>query len=154
MLFGMTNAPNERPAVTVEIGGAGYATDVWAGRHTLRADEPRSAGGMDTGPNPYDFLLASLGTCTAMTIRMYADRKGWPVQSVNVALDQERVHARDCEDCESETGHITRISRIIDIRGALNDEQRRKLMEIADKCPVHRTLIAEIRIETSPAAAE
>jgi len=146
------NDQQDRAQVTVEIGGDGYETDIWAGSHTMRADEPRSAGGMDTGPNPYDFLLASLGSCTAMTIRMYADRKGWPLRSVNVALDHKRVHARDCEDCESQSGQITRITRIIDVQGDLSDEQRDKLLEIADKCPVHRTLTSEIRIDTEAAA--
>ena len=134
-------------AVTVRIGATGYTTDVTAGKHTLRADEPASVGGADTGPTPYDFLLTSLGTCTAMTLRMYADRKQWPLEGVDVTLSHERIHAKDCEDCETEKGLITQINRKVEIHGdALSDEQRARLHEIADRCPVHRTLTGEIKV--------
>lgn len=146
----MTESGNPDFPVSVEIAD-GFVTQIRAGKHTLRADEPESVGGTDTGPTPYDLLLASLGTCTAMTLRMYANRKGWPLERVDVRLSHERVHAKDCEDCESGEGLVTRIRREVAIHGELDDEQRRRLLEIADKCPVHRTLTAEIRIDTTVA---
>lgn len=111
------------------------------------ADEPESLGGTDEGPNPYDYLIGALGACTAMTVRMYADRKGWPLESVEVNLGHEKVHARDCGECETENGRIDRIGMEIKLEGDLDDEQREKLLEIADKCPVHRTLTSETIIE-------
>ena len=106
--------PDETPAfsVTVEIGRSGYTSDITAGDHLFRADEPKSSGGADLGPSPYDLLLASLGTCTAMTLRMYADRKHWPLEGVIVRLAHSRQHAQDCEDCESADGFITRINTL------------------------------------------
>jgi putative redox protein len=113
------------------------------------ADEPESLGGTDTGPNPYDYLLAALGGCTAMTLRIYADRRGWPLESVTVRLSQDRIHANDCEECETEEGRIDRIEREIELVGSLEEKQRRRLLEIADMCPVHRTLKAEVLVENS-----
>jgi putative redox protein len=112
------------------------------------ADEPESVGGLDSGPGPYDFLLAGLGACTAMTIRMYADKKGWPLRRVRVALDHDKVHAQDCADCETREGKVDEITRTIALEGDLDAEQRARILEIADKCPVHRTLHSEIKIRT------
>jgi putative redox protein len=119
-----------------------------AGRHRVLADEPLDVGGMDSGPGPYDFLLGSLGACTSMTMRMYAERKSIPLERTTVTLKHSRVHAKDCEECETKEGMISRIERTIAMEGNLDAEQRKKLMEIADKCPVHRTLTSEIDIVT------
>ena len=132
--------------VTVRIGEAGFAVEVEASSHHLKADEPKEYGGTGTGPSPYDYLLTALGACTAMTLRMYADRKGWPLKGATVRLAHHRIHARDCEDCESGTGMVTRIDRSLELEGDLTDEQQQRLREIADRCPVHRTLTSEIRI--------
>ena len=118
------------------------------GPHELTADEPLSYGGKDLGPSPYDLLLASLGACTAMTLRMYAERKQWPLEHVAVTLKHEKIHAQDCETCETTVGKVDRMQRYIELQGALDTEQKTKLMEIADKCPVHRTLHSEILVET------
>jgi uncharacterized OsmC-like protein len=127
--------------------GEGLCTEIEARGHELVADEPISVGGADAGPTPYDYLLAALGGCTAMTLRMYADRKGWPLESVRVRLSQNRVHATDCEECETEEGRIDRIEREIELAGPLEEEQRRRLLEIADKCPVHRTMQTEALVK-------
>ncbi len=137
-------------SVSVEIGSSGYTSAITAGEHLFQADEPKHAGGADLGPSPYDLLLASLGTCTAMTLRMYADHKKWPLIGVVVRLSHSRQHARDCEDCDGTDGHITRIARTVELLGdELDDAKRVRLMEIADKCPVHKTLAGEIRIDTT-----
>ena len=135
-------------SVTVQIGSTGFATEIGSGEHSLRADEPESVGGTDTGPTPYDLLLSALGTCTAMTLRMYADRKGWPLDGATVELHHDRVHARDCAECEAETGYVSRITKRVTLLGNLDDTQRARLLEIADRCPVHRTLTSEILITT------
>ena len=114
--------------------------------HTIAADEPVEAGGNDAGPNPYEFLLAALGSCTSMTLLLYARRKGMPLEKVKVELDDSRIHAQDCADCESKEGFVTEIRREIRLEGPLSDEQRARLMEIATRCPVHRTLSGEIKI--------
>ena len=114
--------------------------------HTLAADEPVEAGGNDAGPNPYEFLLAALGSCTSMTLLLYARRKGMPLEKVKVELEDSRIHAQDCADCESKEGFVTEIRREIRLEGPLSDEQRARLMEIATRCPVHRTLSGEIKI--------
>ena len=136
--------------VTVRTGKSLY-TEISVNGHTLVADEPENLGGTDAGPNPYDYLVGALGACTAMTLRMYADRKGWPLESVTVRLEHEKIHARDCESCETENGKIDRIGIEIELEGDLEEEQREKLLEIAEKCPVHRTLDSEVLIETIPA---
>ena len=136
-------------AVVVTIGRDHYASDIEAGTHALRADEPVDAGGTDTGPTPYGLLLSALGACTVITLRMYADRKGWPLGSVTVRLSQDRIHARDCGECETEEGRIDRIRREIELEGPLDEKQRRRLLEVADMCPVHRTLKSEVLVENS-----
>src|SRR5207302_3747637 len=128
---------------------SGFAQEVIAGSHRITSDEPVAAGGTDTGPSPYDLLLAALGSCTSMTVAMYARRKAWPLREVTVRLRHSRIHAEDCADCETKQGMLDRIEREIALSGALSDEQRAKLLEIADRCPVHRTLTSEISIRTS-----
>jgi len=126
--------------------GQHLRTEVAAGRHGLIADEPESVGGDDAGPTPYDFLLSGLGACTGMTLRMYADRKEWDLDAAVVHLSHEKVHAEDCRNCETEEGKIDRIERTIELHGDLSGEQRDRLLEIANKCPVHRTLHGEIDV--------
>ncbi|MFT5049421.1 MAG: putative OsmC-like protein/pimeloyl-ACP methyl ester carboxylesterase [Chlamydiales bacterium] len=141
--------PRPKGEVLVRETGMPYTQDVLAGRHELTADEPLSVGGQDLGPDPYGYLLGSLGACTSMTVRMYADRKGWPVDGISVRLRHSKVHAKDCEECESTTGQVDRIERVLEIDGPLlSDEQRARLLEIADRCPVHRTLESETLIPT------
>jgi putative redox protein len=145
----------EAAAGTVVVTGAGEGTFpqlISAHGHALRADEPVEVGGADSGPGPYDFLLAGLGACTAMTVRMYAERKKWPLQNAHVTLRHAKIHAEDCAECETKTGKLDRIERVIRLDGPLDAEQKARLMEIADKCPVHRTLTSETRIETRMAA--
>jgi putative redox protein len=120
---------------------------ITAGNHTLIADEPREAGGSDAGPDPYSFLLAALGACTSMTLQLYARHKGIPLEKVQVSLRNARIHARDCEICDSKEGKIERIERYISLTGPLTDEQKQRLMEIAQRCPVHKTLTSEIVIQ-------
>ena len=140
--------------VVVRGRAQGFAQEVVAGRHRFFADEPESVpGGTATGATPYDLLLASLGACTSMTLGAYARRKGWPLESVRVKLRHSRVHAADCATCTDKDAKISRIEREIELEGPLNDEQKARLLEIADRCPVHRTLTAEIDIRTRLAPA-
>jgi len=139
------------PAGTVlvrETREGKFTNQVFAGRHVIHADEPLEAGGLDTGLSPYDLLCASLGACTAMTLRSYADLKGIPLERVSVELKHEKIHATDCAECETKEGKIDRIERLIALEGALDPAQRQKLLEIANKCPVHRTLHSEVVIPT------
>jgi len=139
----------EPGTVVVRETGEGFFTqEIAAGASRLRADEPKSYGGLDSGPTPYDLLLAGLGACTSMTIRMYANRKKWDIGQVSVTLKHEKVHAKDCEACETSQGRIDRIERIVNLDGVEDRAQRQKLLEIADKCPVHRTLESEVIVET------
>lgn len=148
----VANLPDEPRKVVVSETRAGkFQQSIMVGPHRLIADEPVAAGGEDTGPGPYDLLLSALGACTAMTMRLYADRKALPMDHVSVTLNHKKIYARDCEECETKDGMLDQIERIITIYGALDSEQRTKLMEIADKCPVHRTLTSEIRIVTKAA---
>lgn len=135
--------------VVQETGVSHLQQMISAGRHRMIADEPVSVGGHDTGPGPYDFLLASLGACTSMTMRLYADRKAIPLDRITVELKHGRIYAKDCVECETKEGMISKIDRVITMDGNLDTEQRAKLMEIADKCPVHRTLTSEIKIVTA-----
>jgi putative redox protein len=121
---------------------------VAAGRHIVRADEPVAAGGLDSGMSPYDCLLAGLGACTSMTLRLYADLKGLPLERATVELRHDKIHAVDCAECETKDGKLDLIERVIRLEGALDAAQRAKLLEIANKCPVHRTLTSEITIPT------
>jgi putative redox protein len=136
--------------LTVRENGEGkFTQEITVGRHRLIADEPASVGGGDLGPGPYDYLLAGLGACTSMTMRMYANHKKWPLEGVTVTLSHGRIHAKDCEDCETEKGLVSEIRREISISGPeLSEDQLARLMEIADRCPVHRTLSSEIKIRT------
>jgi uncharacterized OsmC-like protein len=134
--------------VVVRGSGAGFAQEISAGAHRLKSDEPASAGGTDTGATPYDLLLAALGSCTSITLGMYARRKGWPLEDVTVNLRHSKVHASDCADCETKDVMLDRIERDIHLTGPLTPEQRSRLLEIADKCPVHRTLTSTIQIKT------
>ena len=134
--------------VFVRGSAKGFAQEILAGPHRMTADEPKSAGGTDTGPSPYELLLAALGACTSMTVGMYARRKGWPLQEVTVNLRHSKVHASDCADCEKKEAMLDRIDLDIHLVGELTAEQRTKLLEIANKCPVHRTLTSTIEIET------
>ncbi len=125
-----------------------FSQRVVAGHHVIRADEPVPVGGMDTGPSPYDLVLAGLGACTSMTMRMYADLKGFPLERATVELRHDKIHAADCAACETKDGKIDRIERIVRLEGPLSEEQRSKLLEISNKCPVHRTLHSEVTIPT------
>lgn len=140
--------PGRRPAGYVHVG---YRQAVRTNTHDWVVDEPVSVGGNDAGPNPYDELLAALGTCTSITLRMYADRKGCPLQHVSVRLRHDRIHAKDCGDCTTSSGTLTRIRRDIRLDGPLTAEQRQSLMSIADKCPVHQVLRTETVIDTHAA---
>ncbi len=128
--------------------GSGLYTEVTANGYSMVVDEPVAFGSTGAGPTPHDCLLAALGGCTAMTVRMYADRKGWPLASVLVRMEHSKIHARDCEECETENGRIDRIELELEFKGPLDEQQRRRLREIAEKCPVHRTLDSEVLIET------
>lgn len=128
----------------------GLKVQIFAGRHGMIADEPLNMGGDDAGPSPYDFLLASLAACTIMTLHLYAERKGWPLEKVEVELSTKKIYARDCKDCESDPdAKIDIIERSLKIIGDLDQEQRERLIAIADRCPVHRTLTSETKIRTT-----
>jgi putative redox protein len=143
------NAASSEGTVTVTETGAGtYTQQITAGRHQLAADEPQPIGA-DSGPTPYDLLLAALGACTSMTVRMYANRKGWPLKHVRVTLRHSRIHAEDCAECETTSGWIDHIDRDIELAGNLDDTQRQRLLGIANRCPVHQTLTSEVHIATS-----
>jgi uncharacterized OsmC-like protein/alpha/beta superfamily hydrolase len=144
-----------RDTVLVRETHAGkFQQEITIGPHRLLADEPTSAGGDDSGPSPYDLLTAALGACTAMTLRMYADLKKLPLDRIGVNLRHDKIHARDCSECETKEGRIDRIERVIELEGPLDAAARAKLLEIADKCPVHRTLHSEVLIPTRLAVTE
>ena len=126
--------------------GRAFTTEVTGANHLVVVDEPASLGGDDEGPSPYELLLGALGSCTAMTVNGYARRKGWPLEGVTIRLTHDRVHAEDCQRCEEPGARIDRITREIELAGPLDDGQRARLLEIAGKCPVHRTLAGELRI--------
>jgi putative redox protein len=126
---------------------SGLAQEITAGYHVLNADEPIPFG-TGSGPTPYDLLLAGLGACTSMTLRLYAQRKGWDLQRITVRLRHNRIHANDCQDYETKQGFLDEIDREIEMTGSLDSEQKNRLREIAEKCPVHRTLQSEIKIRT------
>ena len=139
----------------VEVRSQGYLTqEVRAGEHVLAADEPKEDGGEDTGPNPYELLLAALGACTSMTVQLYAKRKGWPLEDVRVELSQERLYGEDCASCDERDVRVDRIRKRLWLRGALDETQRQRLLEIAERCPVNRTLTGEITMDSELAPAE
>jgi uncharacterized OsmC-like protein len=138
-----------RGAAIARTAWAGLVTEVTAGGHAFRADEPESAGGTDTGPSPYELLAAALASCTSMTLQMYARRKGLDLQAATVRVRHSKIHALDCLECETREGRIDQFERTIELRGALSAQVRERLLEIADRCPVHRTLTREMRIVTS-----
>ena len=140
----------EQPGLVIVRGAAdGFVQEIIAGSHHLRSDEPASAGGTDTGPTPYDLLLAALGACTSMTMAMYERRKKWPLERVTVRLRHSRVHAEDCASCETQDSRLTVIDREIAVEGSLDDDQRARLVAIANRCPVHLTLSSRIDIRTT-----
>ena len=141
-------ADGTEPHVIVRGDAEGFTQKVQVGSHQLMTDEPVSYGGMDSGPSPYDLILAALGSCTSMTIGLYARKRSWPVDKITVSLWHSKIHAKDCDDCETKEGRIDRIEMEIHLDGSLTDEQRAKLMEVAEKCPVHQTLTHEINIKS------
>ena len=146
----------EPPQIVVRGGSEGFKQEIAAGKHRLLADEPVSTGGGDAGPDPYDYLLASLGVCMSMTIGFYARRHQLPLENITISLWHSRIYAKDCEECETREGTLDRIDVEVELTGSLNEAQHAKLMQIAAKCPVHRTLTSEINIRlraTSKASA-
>src|SRR5919107_6365150 len=137
--------------VVVRGDAGGFTQQIAVGPHQLTADEPKDMGGDDEGPTPYDLLLAALGSCTSITVTLYAQRKSWPLQDVTVRLRHSRIHATDCAECETKGGKVDRIELDIEFAGPLSSEQRSKLLEIAKKCPVHRTFTSETNIRTRAA---
>jgi putative redox protein len=137
-----------RHQVTTQIGKSGYVTDIVAAGHSLVADEPPSMGGSDLGPAPYDLLMAALGTCKVMTLRMYSDRKQWPLEAVTVQLNHKKIDAAECETCDTKEGRLDQFECEIDVTGELDDQQKKRLLQIADRCPVHRTLHSEIVVRS------
>lgn len=142
---------DKTPDVVVRGSARDFRQEVVAGKHNLVADEPMNAGGGDAGPDPYDYLLTSLGVCTSMTIGLYARRKQFPLEGITVSLSHSRIYAADCEECETKEGMLDRIDVEVALAGPLSEEQHAKLMEIAGRCPVHRTLTSEINIRLRPA---
>ena len=134
------------PDVVVRGNAHGFLQNVVTGKHRLIADEPVAYGGRDEGPGPYDYLLAALGVCTSMTIGLYARKKKMPLEDIIVSLRHSRIHAKDCEECETKEGMLDRIDVEVEVTGPLTPEQHAKLMQVAAKCPVHRTLTSEINI--------
>ena len=145
----MGELPSQEPRSVVVAGPAtGFRTDVEVGGHHLVVDEPIAVGGADAGPTPYEMLLAGLGACTVMTLRIYADRRKWPLERARVTLQHRKVHAQDCVDCDKRDAKMDVIDRIIFLEGQLDEEQRTKLIEIAERCPVHQTLKGKIQVNT------
>jgi uncharacterized OsmC-like protein len=142
------NTTEPGTVIVRETGRGKFQQEIISGMHRLYADEPENVGGLDSGPGPYDLLLAALGACTSMTLRLYADHKQIPLARTEVRLRHSRIYAKDCAECETKEGMLDRIDRVITLEGDLTPEQRARLMEMADKCPVHRTLTSEINIHT------
>ncbi|HET6981839.1 MAG TPA: OsmC family protein [Myxococcaceae bacterium] len=145
----MGELPSQEPRSVVVAGPAtGFRTDVEVGGHHLVVDEPIAVGGADAGPTPYEMLLAGLGACTVMTLRIYADRRKWPLERARVTLQHRKVHAQDCVDCDKRDAKMDVIDRTIFLEGQLDEEQRAKLIEVAERCPVHQTLKGKIQVNT------
>lgn len=140
--------------VMVNSGIVRFAQNISVGPHLLQADEPRDSGGNDVGPNPYELLLSTLGACTSMTLCMYAERKQWPLQGVQVRLAHSKLYAEDCAACDTKQGKLDQIDVEVSLIGDLSEDQRQRLMEIADRCPIHRTLISEMQIRTTLTMAD
>jgi len=138
--------------VVARIGREHYRTEIEVGGKSVVVDEPASLGGGDSGPTPYDMILGSIGACTAMTVRMYADRKGWPLESVTVRLRQARSYQQDCEDCDAQALPGITIERELVMEGALDDEQRERLAQIADRCPVKQALERGVHVQPAQPA--
>jgi putative redox protein len=139
----------EEPRETVVVGSArGFLQEITVGSHRLQADEPEPLGGTDAGPTPYELVIAGLGACTSMTLSLYARRKQWPLEAVTMRLRHSKIHAVDCANCETKVGMLDRIERDIELRGDLDEEQRARLLEIANKCPVLATLTSPMQIRT------
>jgi putative redox protein len=132
----------------VVTSGSGMEQQIRVGRHQMVSDEPVSYGGADAGPSPYELLAAAVGSCTSMTLRMYARTKGWPLQRVVVTVRHDKIYARDCAECETKEGHIDLLEREISLEGPLDETQKQRLLEIAERCPVHRTLSREVKLVT------
>jgi len=147
-----TQTDTKTPQIVVRGGADSFKHEIIAGKHHFVADEPVSAGGGDAGPDPYDYLLTALGVCTSMTVGLYARRKQLPLENITVSLWHSRIYARDCEECETKEGMVDRIDVEIELTGSLSKEEHAKLMEIAGKCPVHRTLTSEINIRLRSAS--
>ena len=143
--------PRHDGVVVTESDARPFGQRISVGGHDLAADEPAAIGGADSGPTPYDLLLAGLGACTSITVRMYAERKGWPLRLVTVRLRHRRIHAIDCVGCETQTGRLDHIERELQFDGELTGEQRARLLDIAERCPVHRTLHSEVLVSTTQA---
>jgi uncharacterized OsmC-like protein len=137
------------PEVVVRGGQSGLRQEVEAGSHRWVADEPTSVGGTGAGPTPYDLLLGALGACTSMTLRLYADRRKWPLEGVVVRLRHHRIHRDDCVNCDKKDASLDRVERTLELKGPLTDEQRARLLEIAERCPVHQTLQHNLDVRTS-----
>jgi uncharacterized OsmC-like protein len=151
----MTTQANNRTADVVVRGNSrSFEQQIAVGRHNLLADEPVNAGGADAGPDPYDYLLTALGACTSMTVGFYARRNKLPLEDIKVSLWHSRIYARDCEECETKQGLLDRIDLEVELTGSLSEAQHAKLIEIAAKCPVHRTLTSEINIRLRAASKE
>lgn len=144
----MTDSGKKR-IVHIHLGGQNYKTVMTAGNHELIADEPEKAGGCNQGPGPYDYLLMALGSCSVITMKMYADRKEWPVEDIFIEMRHSKVHAEDCEDCDNPNAKIDRIEKEIVVKGDLSEDQLNRLLEISKKCPVYKTLLNDIDIHST-----
>lgn len=140
---------NEKKILHIHLPKENYKTVMTAGKHELVADEPDHMGGTDSGPDPYDYLLMSLGSCSVITVRMYAERKKWPVEDIYMELRHFKDHAEDCEDCDDPKARIDKIEKELIVKGDLSQEQLDKLLEISKKCPVHKTLLSDVEIHSS-----
>ncbi|MFD2785279.1 OsmC family protein [Hymenobacter rubripertinctus] len=145
----MPDTPNENDkTVLVKVGPEALLADVRAGRHTWLVDEPVAVGGQDAGPTPYDLLLSALGACTAITLRLYATRKKWPLEGIEVRLRHQRVHEQDCEQCEQAGHTLDEVRKELRLLGPLDEQQRQRLEAVSQKCPVQKTLMSGLRIIT------